>query len=128
MSAKFFEFNQNNSGGIFDVDESVCHRVFIEAETAAEANDKAQSLGIYFNGVSDGRDCPCCGCRWDERDDDDAITFPLVYSKSQGLTMQSIEEYAHYLADHFSWTTPDVRIFYADGTVKEIYAKTLGAA
>ena len=31
MSSKFYEFNQNNSGGFFDVDENVCHRVIIEA-------------------------------------------------------------------------------------------------
>jgi len=28
----FYEFNQNNSGGYFDVDENVCHRVIIEAK------------------------------------------------------------------------------------------------
>ena len=31
IQTKFYEFNQNNSGGHFDVDENVCHRVIIEA-------------------------------------------------------------------------------------------------
>lgn len=60
----FFHFNQNNSGGSFDIDEDVAHNVIIEARDAHEANQKAESIGIYFNGVDDGRDCECCGDRW----------------------------------------------------------------
>jgi hypothetical protein len=60
----FFHFNQNNSGGSFDIDENVAHHVIIEARNANEANRKAASIGIYFDGVDDGMDCECCGDRW----------------------------------------------------------------
>ncbi|MCA0117412.1 hypothetical protein [Bacillus sp. RSS_NA_20] len=60
----FYEYTQNNSGGHFEVNDKVCHRLFIEAENLAEADSIAESLGVYFNGVTDGVDCGCCGDRW----------------------------------------------------------------
>lgn len=66
MKNQFYEFNQNNSGGVFEVDDKVCHRLFIEANNVYEAINKAEELGVYFNGVSKGLDCSCCGDRWDE--------------------------------------------------------------
>ena len=62
----FYEFRQNNSGGYFDVDENLCHRLYIEADTQSEAISKAEELGCYWDGVDNGIDCPCCGDRWDE--------------------------------------------------------------
>jgi hypothetical protein len=61
----FFEFNQNNSGGGFDFDEDagITHIVIIEADSAEEANSKAESIGLYFDGEGD---CSCCGDRWYE--------------------------------------------------------------
>ena len=79
-----FRFWQNNSGGGYADIESpqlsavnvVGHNVYIEAETADEANSIAEATGIYFDGVSAGVDCDCCGDRWyraswPERDDED---------------------------------------------------------
>lgn len=60
----FYHFNQNNSGGRFHNDDRVCNHVIIEARHAAEANDRAEGLGIYFDGVENDRDCACCGDRW----------------------------------------------------------------
>lgn len=40
-------FDQNNSGGYFDVDDKVCHRLFIEAESFDDAVEKAEELGCY---------------------------------------------------------------------------------
>lgn len=37
------------------------------------------------------------------------------------IKFRNIEEYAQYIADEYHWTTPDCRIFYLDGTVKEIF-------
>lgn len=116
---KFYEFNQNNSGGSFDVDDKVCHRVFIESDNKDEAIDKALELGIYFDGVRDGIDCPCCGDRWSDYCDE--IEFPYEYDKEK--TFNSIEEYAQYLADKYGWTSPDCRIYYKNGEVKEIFTK-----
>ena len=43
----FFQFRQNNSYGVFTVNDTVCHRLFIEADTHAEAIKKAEELGCY---------------------------------------------------------------------------------
>lgn len=81
-SLKWFTFRQNNSGGSFDRNENVSEHVCIQAPSASEANDIAENLGIYFNGVEDGMDCECCGDRWypawDRLDTADA---PLIYGK-----------------------------------------------
>lgn len=64
MKTKFYEVTQNNSGGSFDVDATVCHRLFIEANSENEADEIAENLGCYWNGVENDRDCSCCGDRW----------------------------------------------------------------
>jgi len=38
------------------------------------------------------------------------------------VKLNSIEDYAQVLADQYGWTSPDSRIFYYDGTVKEIFS------
>ena len=56
---KFYEFNQNNSGGFFDVDKNVCHTVIIEADNEKEA------LSIFEPMIENqSYSCPCCGDRW----------------------------------------------------------------
>ena len=64
----WFEFHQNNSGGHFVIneDKGIGPRVWIEADSANLANDIAFGIGIYFDGVEKGLDCPCCGDRWHE--------------------------------------------------------------
>ena len=113
----FFEFDQNNSYGKFDVDDKVCHRLFIEAESEADAICIAEQLGCYWDGVNSGIDCPCCGDRW-------YATPEIVdYKNWGGKTFDNIEEFAQYLADEYGWTIPDARIYYASGKVVEIYSK-----
>lgn len=72
----FVTYRQNNSGGGFDidVDRGISVNVIVEAGTVSEANERAQSLGIYFNGCDDGMDCPCCGDRWYEPYGEDSVT------------------------------------------------------
>jgi hypothetical protein len=117
---KFYEFSQNNTGGSFDVDEHVCHRLFIEADDVTMATDIAINLGVYFNGVARDMDCPCCGDRWYEQWVD-GISFPYKYSDTQ--IFDDVESYAQYLADDWGWTSPDARIFYKNGLMKEIFSK-----
>lgn len=38
---------------------------------------------------------------------------------------KNIEEFAQYMADEYGWTSPDVRIFYIDGEVKEIFGRKM---
>lgn len=46
-----------------------------------EANARAKGIGLYFDGVDDGRDCECCGDRWYEKwsDSDGQAEEPTVY-------------------------------------------------
>lgn len=62
----FYAFRQNNTGGSFDYDNErgITEVVIVEADSAEEANNRAEQIGIYFGGVDSGDDCPCCGDRW----------------------------------------------------------------
>jgi hypothetical protein len=64
----YFEFSQNNSGGGWQIDHEsgIAEKVFVQASSLSDANAKAEAIGIYFDGVSSGRDCSCCGSRWSE--------------------------------------------------------------
>lgn len=113
----WFEFDQNNSGGSFDVDDKLCHRLFIEADDYDTAERIATHLGVYFNGVSQGIDCGCCGDRWSNYMPDE-LEFPMDYEPS--TIFHNVEEYAQYMANNYGWTKPDARLFYKDGRVVEI--------
>lgn len=64
----FFTFNQNNSGGVMRQSDEYGDYVIIEAADAEDANYFAQKKAeIYFNGVSSGADCSCCGDRWPQQ-------------------------------------------------------------
>ena len=162
----FYEFSQNNSGGSLIVNENLCDRVIIEADSKNEAISKGEELGMYWNGVSCGIDCPCCGDRWNEPEEVDLIRYqeegwpafdyseitkkykgdpleewfksyghytrkeePSYHKKKIGgdfgtnVYFSNIEEYAQFMSDKYTWTTPNARIFYKDGTVKEIYSR-----
>ena len=165
METKFYEISQNNSGGSFVVDDKLCHRLIIEAYSSDEANEIAESLGCYWDGVESGDDCPCCGDRWygsheiniqdqnkkwngfevskwiKSEDDVDQVIKEMIslypgatwlselkvdgdsFSKkiSGRVKLNNIEQYAQLMANQYGWTTPDYRIFYKDGTVKEIF-------
>lgn len=84
-------FVQNNSGGGFIVDDKVCHRLFIEAESFDDAVSKAEDLGCYWEGVANGIDCPCCGDRWNQWDRD-----PIDLDK------YSNEGYIVSVSDHYN--------------------------
>ena len=152
---KFFEFSQNNTGGSFDVDENVAHRVLIEADTADEAIEKAESLGMYWDGVENGMDCPCCGDRWYRPWGDDGKEFPYTYGsfekkeaekiaekyqaefrKTEGkktygnrewdVVFRTPESYMEYLANEYGWTDPDGYIYYKAGRKVSITGKSRG--
>jgi hypothetical protein len=105
----FFHYSQNNSGGVFDydADAGISDNVIIEADSAEHANDRAQEIGIYFDGVSDGHDCDCCGDRWYEiRSGGEGNGEPMIYGRP--------------LAEHepFGWIDGfQAFVHYADGRV-----------
>lgn len=76
--AKYYHFHQNNSGGSFvtDIPNGLGINMFIEAGSAKEANVRAESVGIYFNGVAEDRDCECCGDRWSPAWEDSPEELP----------------------------------------------------
>jgi len=62
-----FTYYQNNSGGFFEGPESVS----IKAWSKKDADAKAEKSGlVYFDGVEEGIDCPCCGDRWFRQTED----------------------------------------------------------
>lgn len=75
----FYAYIQNNSGGVFDVNDRVKHYVIIEAHNAKSANKKAKSIGIYFDGVAKGIDCPCYGDRWYRARATEGTKTPKLY-------------------------------------------------
>lgn len=140
---KFYEFRQNNSGGSFHVDDQLTVRVIIEADTADEANSKAEDLGMYWNGCEKGQDCECCGDRWYPAWGD-PMEFPYRYGSMTEKEATKIaekyngqvepskkthvykdrkwdvvfpipEKYAQYMAEVYGWEDPDCFIYFKDG-------------
>ena len=80
IKTKFYEFNQNNSGGYFveDLEKGVCGNIIIEAKNAEEAVYRHKTIGEGVSGFWDY--CPCCGERWsDYVTDDDGTDEPTIY-------------------------------------------------
>ena len=92
LETKFYEFNQNNSGGSFDVDENVCHRVIIEAIDAKHAQSIFEPMIKNQSGS-----CPCCGDRWSSYDHDE---IELSKWKENGY---SVGVYIHYKDAEERW-------------------------
>lgn len=77
----YFHFSQNNSGGSFDLTDTLTHNVVIEAHDAAHANTRLEELGGYFDGCAKDMDCDCCGDRWYRACSNEADDAPMVYGK-----------------------------------------------
>jgi hypothetical protein len=107
---KFYHYSQNNSGGQFT--GGMPHDLIIEAESAEDANRRAEDAGAYFDGVGDGQDCECCGDRWYPASDYAVPdTEPCIYGKPVLETLASGE---------LSFYRGYVRIVYANGAKIDI--------
>ena len=109
----FYCFSQNNSGGEYHYDREagLSKYVIIEAQSKDEALLKADSTGIYFDGMEHGVDCECCGDRWGEwiyATEEPGVysSGDLVYLESRSLFMyesafggwmKEFEGFVHYL-------------------------------
>ncbi len=87
----FYHFSQNNSGGsfTFDAKRGITHHVIIEAKDDAHANERAESIGLYFDGCDDGPDCPCCGDRWYRargKGDARAMVYDVIAKKNMPMS------------------------------------------
>lgn len=58
----YYTFFQNNSGGFFIGPAEI---VIIEGDSIEEIIKIALDNDIYFDGVHLGKDCSCCGNRWE---------------------------------------------------------------
>lgn len=93
----FFEYKQNNSGGDFVFNDKVTTVVIIEAPTPEHANDRAEHIGIYFDGCSDGMDCSCCGDRWYRAWKEKGSKVPEHYGRPVDQLTRSIDgEYDNF--------------------------------
>lgn len=144
-TAKFYEYNQNNSGGSFIVDKNLCHRLMIEADEQHLADRIAISLGVYFNGCYEGLDCDCCGDRWYpgheisfpyqmgcfSEEEANAISkkykgkiVPTKYKpyrdKKFDVVFYDVLDYSQYMSDEYGWTKPEMRIFYKKDYTKPV--------
>jgi len=107
----FFEFRQNNSGGGFDFqpDAGISVHVIVEADDATEANQRAEAIGLYFDGVDKGWDCGCCGDRWYEAWANDGDDVPSIY----GTPLDDYEPTIYWMKDG----APNAYVHYKDGRV-----------
>lgn len=76
----YYTYNQNNSGGRFIKNDQVCHYVIVQAVSPADADQRAETIGIYFDGCETGQDCDCCGDRW-SRAWRDGSAEPEIYGR-----------------------------------------------
>lgn len=105
----FYEYHQNNSGGGFAYEEDgVTYLVIIEANSPAEADERAERVGIYFDDEGE-IDCECCGSRWN-RAYGKGSEVPSVYGTP-------LWWYENKYGMNWMGDKPDVFIHYKDGTV-----------
>lgn len=108
----FYTFRQNNSGGSFCVDKSdgIDVMVIVEANSHEHANERAEEIGLYFDGCSTGNDCKGCGDRWSRAWKEDGTEWPSSYgtriplepdeilrAKLNNETIDCDPGYVHYL-------------------------------
>ena len=110
ISTKFYEYLQNNSGGRFSNSEKegISEYVIIEAMNAEHANERAEDIGIYFDGCDSGNDCSCCGDRWYRVDESDGSDVPSIYGKPLTDVERSAYRdccFVHYLDGKFEKIT-----------------------
>lgn len=105
---KWFHYDQNNSGGYFIIDDEVAEDVFIQAPSAAEAEERANAL---FDGCSEY--CECCGPRWSTGyvSDKDGTDVPMRYGTP--ITEETASAYRN-----------QARLHYYDGRIEAVKYKT----
>lgn len=112
----FYTFRQNNSYGVFDIDDKVASHVIIEAPDSNFANHFAEKIGIYFDGVEKDIDCPCCGNRWNEVNSYDGDEEPILQGKPVKEFLS--HEYVEFLYNVIDKKNVYCYVYYMDGRVE----------
>lgn len=76
-TAKWYHYDQNNSGGYCIRNDDVGDDVFIQAYSAEQANEIFSDISEDYNEY-----CQCCGERWYYCDEGDGTDLPSKYGKS----------------------------------------------
>lgn len=114
----FWTYHQNNSGGGFDYDpeRGISCNVIVEAGSESEADERAERIGLYFDGAGD---CQCCGNRWsgawgsgDEVPSIYGIPVGLYYSPGACFRDSDQEINPWYWVDGY-----DTFVHYIDGSI-----------
>jgi|GEM_PF-938490 len=108
-ASKFYQYRQNNSGDsiLKSEKDGICEYVIIEALNADDANNRAEEIGLYFDGCDSGKDCRHCGDRWYRADEDDGDDAPAIY----GEPLENMGDDS-YVENCF--------IHYLDGTIMKV--------
>ena len=106
INTKFYTYNQNNSGGSFEIDKKagISEYVCIEAMNSDAANARAENIGLYFDGCYNNIDCDCCGDRWYRADESDGKEVPSLYGNSieeHEIQCGQKSAFIHYIDDTF---------------------------
>lgn len=83
----WYNYPQNNSGGKW---LGPAINVLIQAVDAYHADERAEDIGLYFDGAYD---CSCCGNRWSHAWAEDGESVPSIYDEA--------------LEDHVQWLRKD---------------------
>ncbi|MGZ8887979.1 MAG: DUF7296 family protein [Halobacteriota archaeon] len=103
---KWWSFDQNNSGGYWEVDDNVSQWVHIQEWSASEAVSKLNALTSHHSY------CECCGERWNDWvDEDDGNPEPMCYGKT--LEVFEEDEYSRW----FQEPTGKHRLHFFDGRI-----------
>lgn len=94
-ATKFWTFDQNNSGGVFDHNpaKGIGYAICVEAVDKAHARGRAQEISESYGASGD---CPCCGERWSFYAYGDGDDEPSMYGKPLEGGW-GIPSYVHYL-------------------------------
>lgn len=106
----FYEYDQNNSGGYFFIEDGITLVVWIQADSNEEADELAEKLGIYFNGCREGYDCECCGDRW----------YPAYKRNTKGEMIESLRLSKKYKERWVEEGEPWATVHFKDGSIWKI--------
>lgn len=111
------EYFQSLVGDEYHENDKLCCHILIEADSCEEANNKAQSMGIQFieDCEYENSDCRWSKCYYE-------LTFPSFWDEM--VILDNPLDYCHFIFKRrhkiTKVTKVHSRIFYKDGTVKEV--------
>ncbi len=116
----FYTYEQNKRG-VSIVNEHIKHYVIIEAASAKEADEKAENVGIYFDGVDKEIDYPWRGDRWSRAEDP---SFGSKGTKKPEIYGRSIIRFFSERINNND-LSEDVIIYHKNGKVESFSGKDL---